>query len=59
MLRMRLAFARLMKEHRWPESINHLIELLADTRIFGSHLPMGWVWLSYPPENRTVTEVMI
>lgn len=41
---MRLAFARLMEEHRWPEAIDPLIELLADTRNFGSHLPMVWAW---------------
>lgn len=40
----RLAFARLMEEHRWPEAIDPLIELLADTRNFGSHLPMGGAW---------------
>lgn len=41
---MRLAFARLMQEHRWPDAIEPLIELLADTRNFGSHLPMGGAW---------------
>ncbi|MBP1851522.1 HEAT repeat domain-containing protein [Rhizobium halophytocola] len=41
---MRLAFAHLMEEHRWPEAIDPLIELLADTRNFGSHLPMGGAW---------------
>ncbi|MER9949527.1 hypothetical protein [Mesorhizobium sp. M0047] len=41
---MRLAFARLMQENLWPEAIEPLIELLADTRNFGSHLPMGGAW---------------
>ncbi len=41
---MRLAFAHLMEEHRWPEAIDSLIELLADTRNFGSHLSMGGAW---------------
>ncbi|MBY3090186.1 HEAT repeat domain-containing protein [Rhizobium laguerreae] len=41
---MRLAFTRLMQEHIWPEAIERLIELLADTRNFGSHSPMGGAW---------------
>ncbi|MEO9786865.1 MAG: hypothetical protein ABJF67_04560 [Aurantimonas coralicida] len=41
---MRLTFARLMEEHRWPEAIDPLVELLADTRNFASRLPMGGAW---------------
>ncbi|MBB2961959.1 HEAT repeat domain-containing protein [Methylobacterium sp. R2-1] len=41
---MRLAFARLMQEHLWPEAVDPLTELLADTRNFGSPSPMGGAW---------------
>ncbi|MFG1404159.1 nSTAND3 domain-containing NTPase [Xanthobacter sediminis] len=37
----RLAFAVLMEEHRWPEAVDALVTLLGDTRNFASQLTVG------------------
>jgi hypothetical protein len=37
----RLAFAALMEEYRWPEAIDALVKLLGDTRNFASQLTVG------------------
>ncbi|GEP53952.1 HEAT repeat domain-containing protein [Reyranella soli] len=41
---MRLAFARLMQEYRWPEAIDALVALLDDTRNFISRLAPAPSW---------------
>ena len=41
---MRLAFASLMEEFRWPAAIDALVGVLEDTRNFASHLSPGASW---------------
>lgn len=43
----RLAFARLMEEHRWPEAIEALTLLLGDERDFANQLSPGASWSRY------------
>ena len=40
----RLAFANLMEEYKWPESITSLVTLLADDRNFASSIGMRNSW---------------
>ncbi len=40
----RLAFADMMGDHRWPESISALITLIADDRNFANSMGMGNSW---------------
>lgn len=40
----RLAFADMMGDHRWPESITALVTLIADDRNFATSMGMGNSW---------------
>lgn len=40
----RLAFADMMGDHRWPESITNLVTLIADNRNFATSMGMGNSW---------------
>tara|TARA_R110002124_G_scaffold138320_2_gene301750 strand:- start:12648 stop:16916 length:4269 start_codon:yes stop_codon:yes gene_type:complete len=40
----RLAFAEMMADHRWPESIAALVTLVADDRNFATSMGMGNSW---------------